>query len=215
MALSPNAHPRYVIGLTGLPSSGKGEVANALAAAAEKRGWRMQRLIFSDQIKEEARRRGIQDAQFTRELLSGIGTELREKEGPGAIAARIAACIRNWPEPKPELFVADGLRHAGEAAQLRAEFGERFLLLGVESEPEEIARRLIARRRADESPEALQSLEKAAALLKQELNGQGSAMSPNVGQCMSCADLCLPNHGSLDDLRKTVEQFLDGLAKRL
>jgi dephospho-CoA kinase len=206
--------PRFVIGLTGLPSSGKGEVAEALSAAAAKRGWRVERLVFSDQIKEEARRRGIPDERFTRELMAEIGTELREKEGPGAIARRIAARIREWPEPRSEMFVADGLRHVGEAHELRSAFAERFLLVGVDSEPREIARRLIARHRSDESPEALQSEEKAVALLEEELNGKRSAMGPNVGQCMERADVILPNHGNLDDLRRTVAEFLNRLIEK-
>jgi len=191
-----------VIGLTGLPSSGKGEVAAALSAAAERRGWRSARLVFSDQIKEEARRRGVAEGEFTRELLGKIGTELREKEGPGAIARRIADRIQDWPAPMPELFVADGLRHIGEAEELQRAFGKRFRLVAVDSEPREIARRLIARRRSDESREAMQSEEKAIAVLEQELKGKLSAMGPNVGQCMERAEVVLPNHGTLEELKE-------------
>ena len=41
----------HIIGLTGLPSVGKGEVACALAGLAAKRGWRLASISFSDQIK--------------------------------------------------------------------------------------------------------------------------------------------------------------------
>lgn len=206
--------PRYVIGLTGLPSSGKGEAAKALLSLLPDRGWRGEQILFSDQIKEEAQRRGIPDERFTRELLSQIGIEMREKEGPGVLAARIARKIESWPAPRPELFIADGVRHVGEVEVLRKAFGSRFVLASVESEPREIARRLLARRRADESPEAMQSEEKAIRLLKQELNGELSELGPNVGECMKLADVRLPNHGTLEDLRRTVETFFNSLTKK-
>src|SRR3972149_7965462 len=105
--------PRHVIGLTGLPSSGKGEVVKALAKLANARGWRMAYLSFSDEIKREARRRGVAEGTFTRELLQQIGTEMREKEGAGALAERLALKIKDWPQPAPELFVVEALRHVG------------------------------------------------------------------------------------------------------
>jgi dephospho-CoA kinase len=105
------------------------------------------------------------------------------------------------------LIVADGLRHVAEIDTLKQTFGPRLILVSVESDPSEIARRLIARRRPDESPEALQSEEKAIELLRRELNGQLSALGPNVGQCMARADARIPNHGTLGDLKKTVGEF--------
>ena len=203
--------PRYVIGLTGLPSSGKGEVTTALLELARERGWTAEHLSFSDRIKEEARVRGISEADLDRALLAKIGIEMREAEGPGVLAARIARKIKNRPEPRPDIFIVEALRHVGEIEVMRREFGERFVLAAVESDTREIARRLIARRRPDESREALASEENAARLLEQELNGQVSELGPNVGECIAAADVCLPNHGTLSDLRETVGQFFAGL----
>ena len=203
--------PRYVIGLTGLPSSGKGEVTTALLELARERGWTAEHLSFSDRIKEEARARGISEADVDRALLTQIGIEMREAEGPGVLAARIARKIKNRPEPRPDIFIVEALRHVGEIEVMRREFGERFVLAAVESDTREIARRLIARRRPDESREALASEENAARLLEQELNGQLSELGPNVGKCIAAADVCLPNHGTLLDLRGTVGNFFAGL----
>ena len=85
------------------------------------------------------------------------------------------------------------------------------MLAAVESEPQEIARRLIARRRPDESLEALKSEENAVRLLERELNGQLSVLGPNVGSCIARADVHLPNHGTLEDLRQTARQFFESL----
>jgi len=204
----------HIIGLTGLPSVGKGEVACALAGLAAERGWRLASISFSDQIKDEAQSRGIPEKAFTREILSRIGTELRAKEGPGVLAARIAGKIEAWPgEKRPEVFVCDGVRHPGEVQALRAAFGKRFILVAVEAEPREIVRRLIARRRPDESPDALRSEDGAVRLLEQELTGAPGKNAPNVGDCIRLADVRIANHGTLEDLRRAVEEVFDKLVK--
>ena len=202
----------HIIGLTGLPSVGKGEVACALAGLAAARGWRLASISFSDQIKDEAKSRGIPEKAFTREILSRIGTDLREKEGPGVLAARIAGKIEAWPGKKrPEVFVCDGVRHPGEVEVLRAAFGKRFVLVAVEAEPREIVGRLIARRRSDESPDALRSEDGAIRLLEQELTGAPGKNAPNVGDCIRLADVRVANHGTLEDLRRAVEKFFRAL----
>lgn len=194
--------PRYVIGLTGLPSSGKGEVVAAFMAFAHERGLRAEHLSFSDQIKDEARSRGYGDDQFERSLLSRIGTEMRETEGPGVLAARIVKKIETWTDPCPDIFVVEALRHVGEVETLRAAYGDRFTFIAVESDLPVIARRLIARRRPDESREAMQSEDNAIRLLEEELNGAESSQSPNVGQTMALADVHILNNGTLDKLRR-------------
>lgn len=201
----------HIIGLTGLPSVGKGEVACALAGLAAERGWRLVSISFSDQIKDEAQSRGIPEKAFTREILSRIGTELRTKEGPGVLAARIAGKIEAWPGKERPEICCDGVRHPGEVEALRAAFGKRFVLVAVEAEPREIVGRLIARRRPDESPDALRSERAAIRLLEQELTGAPGKNAPNVGDCIRLADIRVANHGTLEDLRRTVEKFFRAL----
>ena len=206
-----NIFPLHVIGLTGLPSSGKGEVANALRAFAGERGLRAEHLSFSDEIKAEARRRGIADTRFTRDLLSRLAVEMRQAEGPGVLAARLGRKIEQWPHPRPQIFVVEALRHVGEIKTLRKAFGKKFILVSVETEPRTIARRLIARRRADESPDALQSEDNAVRLLERELKGQLSPLGPNVSPCMQAADLRLDNNGTLEALRASVRRLFDSI----
>ncbi len=202
---------RCIIGLTGLPSSGKGEVAAALLKLANANGWQAGHLSFSDQIKEEARRRGTSDDQFNRELLTRIGIQMRRDEGTGVLAARIADKIAAWPGPCPEVFVVEALRHVGEIEVLRKRFGKKFLLFAVESEPRIIAQRLIARKRADESPHAMQSEENAIQLLEHELEGKLSALGPNVGSCLKHADVHLSNNGTLEELNNAVARIFKSL----
>lgn len=199
--------PRYVIGLTGVPSSGKGEVAAALMKLAHARDWQAAHLSFSDRIKEEARTRGVADDEFERALLSRIATEMRETEGPGVLAQRIVKKIECWPGRCPDVFVVEALRHPGEVEALRQAYGARFTLVAVASEPAIIAKRLIARQRADESQEAMASEAKAMALVELELHGGQSDQSPNVGRTMKFADVRLENNGALADLREEVARL--------
>jgi len=204
--------PVRVIGLTGLPSSGKGEATLAFQRLAAARGWRAEHVSFSDRIKDEARARGVAESAFTRELLSRIGTEMRETEGPGVLSKRIVRMIETWPAPSPELFIVEALRHVGEAETLREEFADRFTLIAVDCEPRIIARRLIARQRPDESPDALRSEEHAVRLLEEELQGKFSALGPNVGSVAALADYRLDNNGTLQDLHERVAEIFAELA---
>ena len=211
---SPADNPLHVVGLTGLPSCGKGEVTRALLELAAARGWRGRHLSFSDRIKEEARRRGVSDDRFDRDLLSRLGIEMRKAEGPGVLAARIAEAIRQCPDPKPEFFVVEALRHTAEIRTLREAFGDRFVLAAVESDAEIIAGRLIARRRADESPDALESEENAVELLERERDGQLTALGPNVGACLAESDVHLENNGTLEELRECVAGFFQRVTQQ-
>ena len=69
-----------IIGLTGKNASGKGEVAKFL----ESRGFQYHSL--SDVLRDELKRRHLKP---TRDHLTRIGNELREKAGPSVLAERI------------------------------------------------------------------------------------------------------------------------------
>jgi len=199
-----------VIGLTGAPSVGKGEVVKFVRAWAEARGWQVGYLSFSDQIKEEARSRGIPEAVFTRELLSDVVTQMRAAEGPAVLARRIVARIRGLAQQQcPELFVVEAVRHVDEIALLRESFGSRFVVLGVTADPDVIADRLLARRRPDESREAMQGRENARAMILRELRGEAAARGVNVGACLEQADALIENNGTLESLRQAVMKALE------
>ena len=207
-----SATPRHVIGITGLPSSGKGEVAGAFIACAEERGWQAAHLSFSDCIKDEARALGCSNGQIDRALLRRIGTEMREREGPGALALRIARKLAAWPPPRPQVFIVEALRHPGEVEALRGAYGDRFILVGIRSDLETIARRLIDRARPDESREAMQSERRVLRLLKEELRGAASPQAPQVGATLALADETIENNGTLEELRRAAARVFARLA---
>jgi dCMP deaminase len=94
-----------IIGLTGRNASGKTTAVQVLAA----RGFHS--LSLSDVIREEARRRGLQEV---RENLIALGNELRERHGPGALAELTVAGIQ--PDRN---YAVDSIRHPAEVAVLK------------------------------------------------------------------------------------------------
>jgi hypothetical protein len=200
-------NPQRIIGLTGLPSSGKGEVVKMLKACAEGHGWRVGCLSYSRCIKEVAREWGYDAAKLDRALLSRIATRLREEEGPGALSKHLVTKVAEWPEPKPELFIVEALRHPGEYKAMKASFDLRFTLVGVESDLKIIAKRLRKRARPDEDAAALTSEEACIAMLERELNGDDSEHAPNVGTTIHLAERRIQNNGTLKDLKANVADF--------
>jgi dCMP deaminase len=68
-------------------------------------------LSLSDVIREEARRRGLQEV---RENLIALGNELRERHGPGALAELTVAGMQS-----DRNFAVDSIRHPAEVAVLK------------------------------------------------------------------------------------------------
>lgn len=194
-----------VVGLTGLPSVGKGEVVSELLRLAADAGRSAEHVSFSDQIKEEAKERGLSVGEMDRDSISALARDMREADGPGVLAKRIVARVRERSAAgAAELFVVEALRHVAEAEILRAAFGERFLLVAVTAELDEIVRRMHARDRADESREAMQSSAQALELLRREHDGDRSDLGVNVSACIERADVMIENNASLAALKAKV-----------
>ncbi len=104
-----------VVGVTGPNAAGKGEVSAYLGG----RGFTLHSL--SDIVREEAAARGLPPV---REHLIRIGTELREKGGPGVLASRLL------PRLGPR-DVVDSIRNPAEVEVLRGVPG--FVLIGVDA----------------------------------------------------------------------------------
>ena len=109
-----------IIGLVGLPGAGKTTVTELL----EKHGF--VRVILSDIIRDELKRRGI--TQITRELLQDTGNEMRRKFGPEVLAKRAIKQLRSMGGDK---FVIDGIRNVSEIAYLKKQ--NHLLLIGIQA----------------------------------------------------------------------------------
>lgn len=112
-------HNPFIIGLVGLPGAGKTTVTEFL----EKHGF--VRVILSDIIRDELKKRGVTD--ITREILQDVGNEMRRMYGPDVLAKRAIKQLRSMGGDK---FVIDGIRNVSEIAYLKKQ--NHLLLIGIQ-----------------------------------------------------------------------------------
>ncbi len=176
-----------VIGIVGLPGSGKSEAA-AVAADLD-----IPVVTMGDVIRAECRDRGLDPATHHGE----VAKALREENGPAAIAERSLPVIEAELETADTVLV-DGIRSGTEVDRFKDAFGHDFLLVSVEAPFEERAERLDLRGRdagADAGGESLDDRD------EREL-GFG------MDEAMEMADLTIENTDSLDAFHDRVRALL-------
>ncbi len=94
-----------IIGLTGRNAGGKTTAGQFLAS----KGFNY--LSLSDDIRDEAKQRGLADV---RENLIALGNELRERHGPGALAELTVQRMQS-----DRNYVVDSIRHPAEVMALK------------------------------------------------------------------------------------------------
>jgi dephospho-CoA kinase len=176
-----------VIGLVGLPGSGKSEAA----AVAEEMGVPV--VTMGDVIRAECRDRGLDPTTEH----GRVATALREENGPAAIAERSVPLIED-ALAESDTVVVDGIRSDAEVERFEAAFGESFTLVSIEAPHETRAQRLDLRDRdagADEGGESL------AARDRRELDfGMGAAMDQ--------ADITVENTDTLAAFHDRIRELL-------
>jgi dephospho-CoA kinase len=178
-----------VIGLVGLPGSGKSEAA----AVAEAEGIPV--VTMGDVIRAECRERGRDPATDH----GAVATALREENGPGAIAEASIPLIEDaLDETASDTVVVDGIRSDVEVERFREAFGDAFVLVSIEAPFETRAGRVDVRGRdasADEGGESLAD---------RDARERGFGM----GEAMAMADVTLENTDSLEAFQSRIEHLL-------
>jgi len=173
-----------VIAFTGMPGSGKSE---AVKVAIEM-GIPVVRM--GDCVWEEVKRRGL---EINDENVGRIANEMREKYGKDIWAKRTFEKI----DPSWDTVVIDGIRNIEEVEFFREKLGKDFTLVAIHASPETRYRRLMERRREDDST----TLEKIKERDERELRW-------GIGVVIAMADVIIVNEGSLDEFREEVENTL-------
>ena len=163
-----------LIGIVGLPGSGKGEFSRCAADLG------IPVLVMGDVIRRVAAERGLSPDD---DVLGRISGELREIHGRGAIARLMLPAIRELGAP---VVLIDGIRSDAEVDEFRRAF-PGFVLIGVSSSFETRRRRLRRRGRSDDvaDPDALERRD------EREL-GWG------LGAALAGAEQTVVNEGSLE-----------------
>jgi dephospho-CoA kinase len=163
-----------VIGIVGMPASGKGEVSKIA------RDLGIPVVVMGDAIRERVKEAGL---PLTDANLGAVAGGLRADLGMDAIARITIPAIEATAAP---VVLVDGIRGDYEVTAFREHFAE-FMLMGIVSSFETRYRRLTNRGRSDDSltPDELQARD------EREL-GWG------LGRALEEADYRIVNEGTLD-----------------
>jgi len=159
-----------------MPGSGKSTIVSALKA----RG--LESLNLGDGVRDEAKKRNLEP---TGENLGRLMLELRDKNGPGAVAILLTEKIKN---SQSEVIIVDGVRSTAEIEVLKNVGSVK--LLSIEASAETRYKFLGARGRSDD-PETREKFEERD---KREI-GVG------IGKSIEIADETISNDNiTLDEL---------------
>jgi dephospho-CoA kinase len=178
-----------IVGVTGYFACGKDTVAEHLVS---RRGFA--HLSLSDMIRARLRERG---AAITIPNLTRTGNEMRAAEGPGVLGRMAAAAMKPGAD-----YVVTSIRHPAEVEALRA--AGDFRLLFVDASIETRYRRSVVRGRAGD----FESFARFKAAEESQMAAPESH-AQQLARCRDLADRIVPNDGSLDELRRRVDEALD------
>ncbi|MGQ9788910.1 MAG: AAA family ATPase [Candidatus Hadarchaeaceae archaeon] len=176
-----------IIGIVGLPGSGKSEVARIFA----KFGVPCVRM--GEVVWEELRHRG---GRITENNVARVSTLLRKREGMGAIAKRCLPIIKKVGKGQRAVIV-DGIRGIAEVEVFRKLFGKNFHLIGCWSNQMTRYRRTSSRKRSDDADD-----------LRSFHTKDKRELSWGLGEALALADFIIVNEDSLQELEeRTMELF--------
>jgi dephospho-CoA kinase len=178
-----------VIGVVGLPGSGKSE------AAAVARECGIPVVTMGDVIRAACRERGLDPATDH----GRVARALREEGGPGAIAERSLPLVEDALDGSDTVLI-DGLRSGVEAERFADAFGDAFTLVAIEAPPETRAERVAARGRDASTAAGGESLE------ERDERERGFGM----GVAIERADRVVENTGSLEAFHEAIRALLGG-----
>lgn len=174
-----------IIGLTGRIASGKGVIALYFEA---------KNFVYSslsNAVREEAEKRGI---EITRSNLQDLGNLVRNKEGAGAWARRIASKVKNRKD-----CVIDGIRNPAEIEELKKL--QDFYLISVDA-PKNIRYQRVLRRNKSSDPKDWRGFLK----MDERDFSEEDPLGQQVGKCMESSDFKLINDSSLEEFHKKIEK---------
>lgn len=180
-----------IVGFVGMPGSGKS------AAADVARELKIPVVVMGDVIREEAARRGLPP---TDKNLGTVGSDLRKKEGPAAIAARCLEMIRDRAAGAPAVVV-EGIRSGAEVDLFRKS-SSGFQLIEVHVPDDLRLARIASRGRSDDANES--DLARAVA------DRDARELSWGMGEAIRAADLRIENAGSVEEFEERVREVLAG-----
>ena len=175
---------KIVVGIAGMPGAGKG----ALRRIIQGMGYPV--VMMGDEIRDEVNRRNLNP---TPENLGKVMLQLRESEGPAAVAKR---CIPKLKKTKGKVVVVDGIRSLHEVKEFKKDF-PNFTLITIQASPKTRYERLSRRKRSDD-PESWETF----------MQRDQRELGVGIGTVIATADHLIVNEGTLTQLRKKTERLV-------
>jgi len=181
-----------IIGLTGLAACGKSTISHYL-----KNSHNFQFLIFSDILKEEAKKRGLFNESMPLEeqkmTLSRFGDQWRKETGKNDIIA--IKLIEKIKEENLENIVIDGFRAPAEVDLFRENFKD-FTLIFVDTSVEN----RFERRKLDDPNTNLEDLQKRD---KSDIDNK------SMDKVFETADKKIENNRTKEELYEKIENIIN------
>jgi dephospho-CoA kinase len=178
-----------VIGVVGLPASGKGEFSKIAS------GMGIPVIVMGDIIRKAVNEAGLlpNDSNF-----GATANRLREEGGMDAIAK---LCVPEIQKQSAPLVLIDGIRGDSEVAVFRKHF-PGFVLISIDSSFENRLGRIAARARSDDfsSADALR-------------NRDDRETKWGLLNALKHADRHISNEGTLEDFSRAVHALLDQIGR--
>lgn len=178
-----------IVGLTGMPGSGKSTVADYLGG---KHGFMI--INMGDIVRNAMSEEGL---EINSDSLREFSEEMRKTYGYAAVAQMTVNAIGR--KYKGKQLCIDGIRSPWEVRYFKDNLDDSFVVLAVESATEARYRRLLSRSRGDD-PETRDGL------LNRDYKEEGFG----VLEAMKLADFKIQNLSTIDALYKEIEKALKG-----
>ncbi len=175
---------RYIL-LVGLPGSGKDAAAGLISREFGHFPIRM-----SDLVRLEVEKSGL---EVTRETLRDVGSALRSRMGPAAVAKMVLERIRSLEGEGVERFVVNGIRNPEEVDEFRAALGDEAVVVGLVAPRRARFLRLLGRGREGFDPA---SWAKFVAEDREEIERF------NLGNALALADVFVNNDSDVETFRE-------------
>jgi dephospho-CoA kinase len=180
---------KIIVCITGMPGAGKSTIVNKL----EELGF--EKFSLGDGIRAEAKRRSIEPSG---ENLGKIMLEVREKNGPGAVAELIKEPIQNSIE---EVIIIDGVRSIAEIDVLK-KIGD-VKLLAIQASSETRFNFLSSRGRSDD-PKTRENFEER----------DNREIGVGIDKSIENADKIITNHNlTIDELVNSAKEIIENWIK--
>jgi dephospho-CoA kinase len=185
-----NMSAKFVIGLAGMPGSGKSLVVNV----ACKMGYAV--VVMGDVVREETRKRGL---DLDPKNIGKVMLQLRKEGGASVIAER---CIPKIEQQKSEKVIVDGLRSLSEVETFKKRF-PNFSMVAVFATQETRFNRLFRRQRSDD-PDG-----------RELFNDRDMReLGVGLGNAIAMADYLIINEGNKNSTKTAVREFIRRIEKK-